>query len=190
MELTGEWVQAHTLLERINRFNLTLPSDHSLGNLPTPRQRGDSSQKAGRGVQGCFFRVKAAPCDVLLLEATNIPRTLQSLLYSQTKMLNLDQKMPPYLGVGMSHNQPQKGMTNTWVTEVCFLIHSVDFTLCKLSLSLPLCRAWRSLWRSASSWASTACCRHASSPRMCKCCVSWRATKPASTLWTSERTEI
>lgn len=50
-------------------------------------------------------------------------------------------------------------------------------------------RGWRSPSRSAYNWASTACCRPASSRRTCKCCVSWRATKLAPILLTSEKTD-
>lgn len=58
------------------------------------------------------------------------------------------------------------------------------YTVCFV---LP-CREWPSPWRSACSWASTACCRPASFRRTFRCCASWRATKRASTRWTSERT--
>lgn len=58
------------------------------------------------------------------------------------------------------------------------------YTVCFV---LP-CREWPSPWKSACSWASTACCRPASFRRTFKCCALWRATKRASTRWTSERT--
>ncbi len=49
-------------------------------------------------------------------------------------------------------------------------------------------RAWRSPWKRGYSWVSMACCLPVSSLRMSKCFVSWRATRHAVTLSTSNQT--
>lgn len=49
-------------------------------------------------------------------------------------------------------------------------------------------RAWRSPWRRGYSWVSMACCLPVSFLRISKCFVSWRATRHAVTLSTSNQT--
>lgn len=78
---------------------------------------------------------------------------------------------------------------HAWVTVV-WLVRFLVHYLHESRPSSSSRRGWRSPSRSAYRWASTACCRPASSRRTCKCCVSWRAMKLAPILWTSEKTDV
>lgn len=77
-----------------------------------------------------------------------------------------------------------------WTGDFWRLLREIFWMLlCALTVVITACcvrRAWRSPWRSVSSWAPTACCPPASSARMSNCCGCSRTTIWGRTTWTGE----